>query len=100
MRFVQYYLRCLLQASYLIGDETTGRAAWTEERGTGQEGSRPGRPEPCPQCRSSPASAPAALGELLGRPPGSGPAHTWADTSANCTLMASRAARMFSTEFA
>lgn len=26
MKFVQYYLDCLSQASYLIGDETTGRA--------------------------------------------------------------------------
>ncbi len=26
MKFTQYYLDCLSQASYLIGDETTGRA--------------------------------------------------------------------------
>lgn len=26
MKFNQYYLRCLPHASYLIGDETTGRA--------------------------------------------------------------------------
>ena len=26
MKFVQYYLDCLSHASYLVGDETTGRA--------------------------------------------------------------------------
>src|SRR6185312_7532771 len=26
MKFIQYYLDCLSHASYLIGDETTGRA--------------------------------------------------------------------------
>jgi hydroxyacylglutathione hydrolase len=30
--FVQYYLGCLSQASYLIGDETTGRAAVVDPR--------------------------------------------------------------------
>jgi hydroxyacylglutathione hydrolase len=32
MRFVQYYLECLSHASYLIGDETTGRAAVVDPR--------------------------------------------------------------------
>ena len=32
MRFTQYYLGCLSQASYLIGDETTGRAAVIDPR--------------------------------------------------------------------
>ena len=32
MKFVQYYLDCLSQASYLIGDETTGRAAVVDPR--------------------------------------------------------------------
>ena len=32
MRFVQYYLDCLSQASYLIGDESTGRAAVVDPR--------------------------------------------------------------------
>ena len=32
MRFIQYYLDCLSQASYLIGDETTGRAAVVDPR--------------------------------------------------------------------
>ena len=32
VRFVQYYLDCLSQASYLIGDETTGRAAVVDPR--------------------------------------------------------------------
>ncbi len=32
MRFTQYYLGCLSQASYLIGDETTGRAAVVDPR--------------------------------------------------------------------
>ena len=32
MRFAQYYLDCLSQASYLIGDETTGRAAVVDPR--------------------------------------------------------------------
>ena len=32
MRFTQYYLDCLSQASYLIGDETTGRAAVVDPR--------------------------------------------------------------------
>ena len=26
MKFIQYYLECLSHASYLIGDESTGRA--------------------------------------------------------------------------
>jgi len=30
--FTQYYLGCLSQASYLIGDETTGRAAVIDPR--------------------------------------------------------------------
>ncbi len=32
MRFTQYYLGCLSQASYLIGDETTGRAVVIDPR--------------------------------------------------------------------
>jgi hydroxyacylglutathione hydrolase len=32
VRFTQYYLECLSQASYLIGDETTGRAAVVDPR--------------------------------------------------------------------
>jgi hydroxyacylglutathione hydrolase len=32
VRFTQYYLGCLSQASYLIGDETTGRAAVVDPR--------------------------------------------------------------------
>jgi hydroxyacylglutathione hydrolase len=32
MHFVQYYLDCLSQASYLIGDETTGRAVVVDPR--------------------------------------------------------------------
>jgi len=32
MKFVQYYLDCLSQASYLIGDENTGRAAVVDPR--------------------------------------------------------------------
>lgn len=32
MKFVQYYLECLSQASYLIGDETTGRAVVVDPR--------------------------------------------------------------------
>jgi glyoxylase-like metal-dependent hydrolase (beta-lactamase superfamily II)/rhodanese-related sulfurtransferase len=32
LRFTQYYLDCLSQASYLIGDETTGRAAVVDPR--------------------------------------------------------------------
>lgn len=32
MKFVQYYLDCLSQASYLIGDETTGRAVVVDPR--------------------------------------------------------------------
>jgi hydroxyacylglutathione hydrolase len=32
MRFVQYYLECLSQASYLIGDETSGVAAVVDPR--------------------------------------------------------------------
>ena len=32
MRFTQYYLGCLSQASYLIGDEATGRAAVIDPR--------------------------------------------------------------------
>lgn len=32
MQFVQYYLDCLSQASYLIGDETTGRAVVVDPR--------------------------------------------------------------------
>ena len=34
MYFAQYYLDCLSQASYLIGDETTGRAAVVDPGGT------------------------------------------------------------------
>ena len=37
MKFVQYYLDCLSQASYLIGDETTGRAAVVDPRRDVQE---------------------------------------------------------------
>src|SRR5215813_13209760 len=37
VRFVQYYLDCLSQASYLIGDETTGRAAVVDPRRDIQE---------------------------------------------------------------
>lgn len=37
MRFVQYYLDCLSQASYLIGDDTTGRAAVVDPRRDIQE---------------------------------------------------------------
>ena len=37
MRFVQYYLDCLSQASYLIGDETSGRAAVVDPRRDVQE---------------------------------------------------------------
>jgi hydroxyacylglutathione hydrolase len=32
MKFIQYYLDCLSQASYLIGDETTGRAVVVDPR--------------------------------------------------------------------
>jgi hydroxyacylglutathione hydrolase len=32
MKFTQYYLECLSQASYLIGDETTGRAVVVDPR--------------------------------------------------------------------
>jgi hydroxyacylglutathione hydrolase len=32
MKFIQYYLDCLSQASYLIGDETTGQAAVVDPR--------------------------------------------------------------------
>jgi hypothetical protein len=32
VKFVQYYLDCLSQASYLIGDETTSRAAVVDPR--------------------------------------------------------------------
>ena len=32
MKFTQYYLDCLSQASYLIGDEATGRAAVVDPR--------------------------------------------------------------------
>ena len=32
MRFIQYYLECLSQASYLVGDETTGRAVVVDPR--------------------------------------------------------------------
>jgi hypothetical protein len=39
MIFTQYYLDCLSQASYLVGDESTGRAVG--ECGTG--GSSPAR---------------------------------------------------------
>src|SRR5215471_7751208 len=37
VRFVQYYLDCLSQASYLIGDDTTGRAAVVDPRRDIQE---------------------------------------------------------------
>ena len=37
MQFVQYYLECLSQASYLIGDETTSRAAVVDPRRDVQE---------------------------------------------------------------
>ena len=29
MIFTQHYLDCLSQASYLIGDESTGRQSWS-----------------------------------------------------------------------
>ena len=32
MKFIQYYLDCLSHASYLIGDETTGRAVVVDPR--------------------------------------------------------------------
>ena len=32
MRFTQYYLECLSQASYLVGDESTGRAVVVDPR--------------------------------------------------------------------
>ena len=32
MKFVQYYLDCLSQASYLIGDDATGEAAVVDPR--------------------------------------------------------------------
>ena len=32
MHFAQYYLDCLSQASYLVGDETTGRAVLVDPR--------------------------------------------------------------------
>ena len=32
MKFTQYYLDCLSQASYLIGDESTGRAVVVDPR--------------------------------------------------------------------
>jgi hydroxyacylglutathione hydrolase len=32
VRFIQYYLRCLSQASYLVGDEVTGRAVVVDPR--------------------------------------------------------------------
>ena len=32
MKFTQYYLDCLSHASYLIGDETTGRAVVVDPR--------------------------------------------------------------------
>ena len=32
MRFEQYYLGCLSQASYLVGDETSGRAVVVDPR--------------------------------------------------------------------
>ena len=32
MHFVQYYLECLSQASYMVGDETTGRAVVVDPR--------------------------------------------------------------------
>jgi hydroxyacylglutathione hydrolase len=37
MKFTQYYLDCLSQASYLIGDETTGRAVVVDPRRDIQE---------------------------------------------------------------
>ena len=37
MHFTQYYLDCLSQASYLIGDETTGRAVVVDPRRDIQE---------------------------------------------------------------
>ena len=37
MKFVQYYLDCLSQASYLIGDDTTGRPVVVESRRDVQE---------------------------------------------------------------
>src|SRR5438094_883 len=37
MRFTQYYLDCLSQASYLIGDDTTGRAVVVDPRRDVQE---------------------------------------------------------------
>jgi hydroxyacylglutathione hydrolase len=37
VRFVQYYLACLSQASYLIGDDTTGRAVVVDPRRDVQE---------------------------------------------------------------
>jgi hydroxyacylglutathione hydrolase len=37
VQFVQYYLECLSQASYLIGDETTSRAAVVDPRRDVQE---------------------------------------------------------------
>ena len=37
MKFVQYYLDCLSQASYLVADETTGRAAVVDPRRDIQE---------------------------------------------------------------
>lgn len=37
VKFVQYYLDCLSQASYLIGDETSGRAAVVDPRRDVQE---------------------------------------------------------------
>ena len=32
MKFTQYYLDCLSQASYLVGDETTGDAVVVDPR--------------------------------------------------------------------
>ncbi len=32
MKFIQYYLDCLSHASYLVGDETTGRAVVVDPR--------------------------------------------------------------------
>jgi hydroxyacylglutathione hydrolase len=37
VKFVQYYLECLSQASYLIGDDTTGRAVVVDPRRDVQE---------------------------------------------------------------
>ena len=37
MIFTQYYLECLSQASYLIGDETTGRAVVVDPPAAGGE---------------------------------------------------------------